>query len=67
MFIRCPIAQIMNMQIDNVVLLRPLHDAFAQRSAADFRKQRDNIDSHLTKETSNAERPTSNAKLSWCC
>jgi hypothetical protein len=36
----------MNVQIDDVVFLRTLHHAFAQRSAADFRKQRDNIDSH---------------------
>src|SRR5438046_3503027 len=61
MFVRCPIAQVVNVQFDNSVLLRPFHDAFAQRSAADFRKQRDNVDSHLGK-TSNAERQTSNAE-----
>jgi hypothetical protein len=36
-----------DVQIDDSVLLRPFHDAFAQGSAADFRKQRDNVDSHL--------------------
>jgi hypothetical protein len=46
MFVRCPIAQVVNVQFDDSVLLRPFHDAFAQRSAADFRKQRDNVDSH---------------------
>jgi hypothetical protein len=51
-----------NVQIDDLLLLRPLHDAFAQWRTADFRKQRDNVDSHW-KETSNIERPTSNTGL----
>ncbi len=59
MFVRCPIAQIVNVQFDDSVLLRPFHDAFAQRSAADFRKQRDNVDSHLSE---NIERSTSNVQ-----
>ena len=46
MFVRCPIAQVMNVQVDDSVLLRAFHDAFAQRAATDFRKQRDDIDSH---------------------
>src|SRR5262245_20068816 len=61
MFVRCPIAQVMNVQFDDPLLMRPLHNAFAQRSAADFRKQRDDVDSHCRK-TSNAERRTSTAK-----
>jgi hypothetical protein len=58
MFVGCPIAEVMNVQIDDAVFLRAFHDALAQRSATDFRKQRDNIDSHSGK-TSNAERRTS--------
>src|SRR5215469_11334883 len=54
MFVSCPIAQVMDVQIDDSVLLGPLHDALAQRSPADFRKQRDNVDSHR-KKTSNVE------------
>ena len=46
MFVRCPIAQVVNVQFDDSVLLRPFHHAFAQRGAADFRKQRDNVESH---------------------
>ena len=46
MFVRCPIAQIVNVQIDDLLRLRPLHDAFAQWRAADFREQRDDVDLH---------------------
>jgi hypothetical protein len=36
----------MNVQFDDAVLLCAFHDAFTQSSAADFRKQRGNINSH---------------------
>jgi hypothetical protein len=38
MFVGRPIAQIMNVKIDNLIFLRPLHHALAQRCAADFRE-----------------------------
>jgi hypothetical protein len=38
MLVRRPIAQVMNVKIDNLIFLRALHDAFAQRRAADFRE-----------------------------
>src|SRR5215475_11870555 len=63
MLVRCPIAQIVKVQIDDSLLLRPLHDAFAQRSATDFRKQRDNVDSHWE---GNVERRTPNVERSNC-
>jgi hypothetical protein len=59
MFIRCPIAQIVNVQIDYPFLLRPLHHALAQGSATDFRKQCDNVDSHRKE---NVGRPPSNTE-----
>ena len=62
MFVRRPIAQVMNVELHDSLFLRAFHDALAQWRAADFRKQRDDVDLHL-KETSNAQRPTSNAEL----
>jgi hypothetical protein len=47
-------------QIDDSLFLRPLHDAFVQRSATDSRKQGDDVDSHWKE---NVERPTSNTEL----
>ena len=46
MFVCRPIAQIMNAQTDNSLLLRAFHDALAQRRATDFRKKRDDVDLH---------------------
>jgi hypothetical protein len=59
MFVGRPIAQIMNVKIDNLILLCSLHHALAQRRAADFGKQCEDVDVH-SEETSNAQRRTSN-------
>jgi hypothetical protein len=47
MFVGRPIAQIMNTKIDNLVFLRAFHNAFAQRRATDFGKQREDVDLHM--------------------
>jgi hypothetical protein len=47
MFIGSPIAQIMNAKIDNLIFLRPLHHALAQRRATDFGEQREDVDLHV--------------------
>ena len=41
-------------KIDDPVFLRAFHDAFAKRRAADFRKQREDVDLH---QEENIERP----------
>ena len=46
MFVGRPIAQITNAKIDNLIFLRSLHHAFAQRRAADFGKEREDVDLH---------------------
>src|SRR5205814_3372285 len=46
MLVLGPIAQIMNAKIDNSIFLRPFHHAFAQRRAANFRKQGQDVDLH---------------------
>src|SRR6266404_1231748 len=47
MFVRRPVAQVMNAKIDNSIFPGALHDAFAQRSATDFRKKGQDVDLHL--------------------
>jgi hypothetical protein len=59
MFIRGPIPQVMNPQIDNPIFLSAFHDAFAKRGATDVRKQCQNIDLHWEE---NVERPAANVK-----
>src|SRR5262249_62034948 len=54
MFVRRPIAQVVNVQFDDPLLLRAFHHAFPQRHATDFRKQRDNVESHLEENVSDA-------------
>jgi hypothetical protein len=51
----------MDVQLENSFLLRALQNALAQRRAADFRKERDDVDSHLRKKRPmpNAQRPIS--------
>src|SRR5438045_2321628 len=46
MLVLGPIAQIMNTKIDNSIFLRPFHHAFAQRRAANFGKQGQDVDLH---------------------
>ena len=46
-FVRGPIAQVMDTKIDRFIFLRALHHALAQRSAADLRKQGEDVDLHL--------------------
>ena len=46
MFVGCPIAQIVNVEIDNLIFLGSLHHALAERRAADFRKQSQDVDFH---------------------
>ena len=59
MFVGCPIAQIVNVEIDNLIFLGSLHHALAERRAADFRKQSQDVDFH-ERRTFNVQRPTSN-------
>jgi hypothetical protein len=64
MFVHRPIAQVMNVKIDNSVLLRAFHNAFAKRGAANFREQRDDVDLHQLgkRRTPNTQRPTLNCR-----
>src|SRR5438067_10257205 len=59
MFVRRPIAQVINVQLDDSLFLCAFHDALAQWCAADFREQRDDVDLHRER---NIERPTSNVQ-----
>src|SRR5438309_10205343 len=61
MFVGCPIAQIVNVEIDNFIFLRSLHHALAERRAADFWKQSQDVDFH-ERRTFNVQRSTSNAQ-----
>src|SRR5438270_11912396 len=46
MFVGCPIPQIMDVKLKRAILLRPFHNAFAQRRPADFWKQGNDVDTH---------------------
>ena len=46
MFVGCPIAQVVNVNIRDSFFLRAFHDALAQWRTTDLRKQRDDIDLH---------------------
>src|SRR5438876_4659455 len=61
MFVGCPIAQIVNVDIDNFIFLRSLHHALAERRAADLWKQSQDVDFH-ERRTFNVQRSTSNAQ-----
>jgi hypothetical protein len=54
MFVRRPIAEVVDVKIDNVFSLCAFHHALVQWRTADFRKQRDNVDPH-SKKTSNVQ------------
>jgi hypothetical protein len=59
MLVSCPVAQVANVQLDDSLLLCAFHDTLAQRRAADFRKQGNDIDPHSEE---NVERPTPNVQ-----
>src|SRR5213076_3285755 len=46
MFVDCPIAQVVNVNIRDSFFLGAFHDTLAQRRTTDLRKQRDDIDLH---------------------
>jgi hypothetical protein len=46
MFIRRPIAQVMNAQLQRAAFLGALHHAGIERGAADVGEQRQNVDPH---------------------
>ena len=49
MFIGCPLAEVMNVQLEEATFLGALHHAFRKRGPADFRKQRNYINTHWGK------------------
>jgi len=59
MFIRGPVPQVMNLKVDNPIFPSTPHDALTERRAADFRKQRENVDLHSEE---NVERPVANVQ-----
>src|SRR6266446_4550977 len=61
MLVGCPIAQIVNVEIDNFIFLRSLHHALVERRAADFWKQSQDVDFH-ERRTFNVQRSTSNVE-----
>src|SRR5438105_9016513 len=65
MFVGGPIAQVMNPKIDNLIFLRPLHHALAQRRAADFGKEREDVDLHVTKTQMNCRSRSPQRQLFW--
>src|ERR1051326_7085124 len=59
-FVRRPIAQIMNVELEDSIFLCAFHHTLAQWRAADFRKQCDDVDLHL-EQTSDAQPASANA------
>ena len=55
-FVRGPIAQIMNVQVERATFLRALHHAFARAEPDRFREKREDIDAHKQLSTSIVER-----------
>src|SRR5216684_3005593 len=65
MFVGRPIAQVMNVEFHDSLFLCAFHDALAQRPAADFREQRDDVDPHSLHVSAATPKPKIYPPTGW--